>query len=320
MFPHEGSGFAPATRAGLLILLDSLASSIPFVQPKDRFPLNPALLLARNGFTPEMGASPASTGLRDAMLHRLFSSRRRRKGPSGPVGSRAYAIGDVHGRLDLLADLLARIEADNAARAPAKTYLVLLGDLVDRGPDSRGVVELLATRPPRSLRPIFLKGNHEEIFLRVLGGDDSLVQQWLAYGGAECAHSYGIGSGWLLNATPGEIMDRLIEKVPPSHLAFLQDMADSFRFGDYLFVHAGIRPGVEIERQEGRDLRWIREGFLDDRTDHGVIVVHGHTIVEAAEEHPNRIALDTGAYRTGTLTAIGLEGEDRWFLEARGRG
>jgi serine/threonine protein phosphatase 1 len=94
-------------------------------------------------------------------------------------------------------------------------------------------------------------------------------------------------------------------------------MADSFRFGDYLFVHAGIRPGVELERQASKDLRWIREGFLDDRTDHGVIVVHGHTIVDRPEEHPNRIAIDTGAYRYGTLTALGIEGPERWFLETR---
>jgi serine/threonine protein phosphatase 1 len=114
-------------------------------------------------------------------------------------------------------------------------------------------------------------------------------------------------------------VERLIEQVPKEHVKFLAGMADSFRFGDYLFVHAGIRPGVALEEQVGRDLRWIREGFLDDRTDHGVIVVHGHTIVDRPEQHPNRIALDTGAYRSGTLTAIGLEGGDRWFLDARSR-
>jgi serine/threonine protein phosphatase 1 len=251
------------------------------------------------------------------MLNRLFSKARSPKAARGPEGSRAYAIGDVHGRLDLLEALLDRIEQDNARRGAAKTWLVFLGDLVDRGPDSRGVVERLAVNPPAFARNVFLKGNHEEFFLNVLDGDDSGVQHWLAYGGTECSNSYGLTSGWMLNSTPAGIMERLREAVPQTHVRFLKNMADSFRFGDYLFVHAGIRPGVPLDRQVSRDLRWIREGFLDDRSDHGVVVVHGHTIVERPEEHPNRIALDTGAYRSGTLTAIGLEGADRWFIEAR---
>lgn len=250
------------------------------------------------------------------MLSRLFSKRRPSRGSSGPPGCRAYAVGDVHGRLDLLHDLLGRIEEDNRRRPPARTWLVFLGDLVDRGPDSRGVVDLLATRPPGFARNVFLKGNHEEFFLGVLGGDDSGVQHWLAYGGTECAQSYGLSSGWMLNATPTAIMERLVEEVPPAHVRFLDEMADSFRFGDYLFVHAGIRPGVALDKQTSKDLRWIREGFLDDLSDHGVVVVHGHTIVERAEEHPNRIAIDTGAYRYGTLTALGIEGDERWFIEA----
>ncbi|HEY0042990.1 MAG TPA: metallophosphoesterase family protein [Allosphingosinicella sp.] len=251
------------------------------------------------------------------MLSRLFSRNRGRKAYAGPPGSRAYAVGDIHGRLDLLVDLLARIEEDNRRRGPAKTYLVFLGDLVDRGPDSAGVIDLLANNPPRFGRNIFLKGNHEEFFLSVLDGDDSGVQHWLTYGGTECSESYGLTGGWMLNSTPYGIMERLRAEVPQSHQQFLREMADSFRFGDYLFVHAGIRPGVELDKQASRDLRWIREGFLDDRTDHGVIVVHGHTIVDKPEEHPNRIAVDTGAYRSGTLTAIGLQGEERWFIEAR---
>ena len=203
------------------------------------------------------------------MLNRLFSKSRTSRGRSGPPGGRAYAIGDVHGRLDLLVDLLARIEADNARRGPAKTWLVFLGDLVDRGPDSRGVVDLLVNRPPAFARNVFLKGNHEEFFVDVLGGDDGGVQNWLAYGGTECAQSYGLTSGWMLNATPAAIMERLIRQVPASHARFLDEMHDSFRFGDYLFVHAGIRPGVALDKQVSRDLRWIREGFLDDRSDHG---------------------------------------------------
>ena len=241
------------------------------------------------------------------------------KSPTGPAHSRAYAIGDVHGRLDLLEDLLDQIASDNAGRRPAKTYLIFLGDLIDRGPDSRGVIDLLLSRPPVFARPVFIKGNHEEFFLRILDGEEDTVVDWLTYGGYQCCESYGVTQGWTLNATAREIQERLRKVVPASHRAFLENMADSFQFGDYLFVHAGIRPGVPLEAQTSKDLRWIREGFLDDRTDHGVMVVHGHTIVGSPEQHPNRIALDTGAYRSGVLTALGLEGRDRWFLAARQR-
>lgn len=250
----------------------------------------------------------------EIVFRKLFG---RAKAPSGPPGSRAYAIGDVHGRLDLLEDMLERIEADDRGRPPAKTYLVLLGDLIDRGPDSAGVIERFVGRPPTWARTVYLQGNHEEFFLNVLSGREETVGNWLTYGGYECAASYGVSQGATLNATPGEIVERLREAVPASHIAFLEDMADSFRFGDYLFVHAGIRPGVMLNEQSQHDLRWIREGFLDCADDHGVMVVHGHTIVDKVEQHPNRIALDTGAYRTGVLTGMGIEGRERWFIEAR---
>jgi serine/threonine protein phosphatase 1 len=251
------------------------------------------------------------------MLQRLFRSRAGRRKAHGPPHSRAYAIGDVHGRLDLLVQLLADVEADHRARRPAKAYLIFLGDLVDRGPDSKGVLERLLDRPPGFARNIFLKGNHEEFFLGALDGDLAMLQNWLVYGGAECCASYGIGEGWLMNAAPPDVFTRLSTSVPASHRAFLEKMADSFRFGDYLFVHAGIRPGVPLENQSSRDLRWIREEFLEDRTDHGVTVVHGHTIVENVEEYPNRIAIDTGAYRSGVLTALCLEEGERWFIQSR---
>jgi len=251
------------------------------------------------------------------MLKRLFRSKSTERRPEGPKGRRAYAIGDVHGRLDLLDSLLADIEADNRARGPAKTYLIFLGDLIDRGPESRGVIERLLHAPPDFARSIFLKGNHEEFLLGALDGELGMLQNWLVYGGAECCESYGISQGWLINASPPDILPRLATAVPPEHRTFLEGMADTFRFGDYLFVHAGIRPGVPLEAQTGKDLRWIREGFLDDRTDHGVVVVHGHTIVEDVEELPNRIGIDTGAYRSGVLTALGIEGANRWLIQSR---
>ena len=250
------------------------------------------------------------------MLNRLFGLPGK-KAKGGPPNLRAYAVGDVHGRLDLLLDLVGRIERDNARRPPARTYLIFLGDLVDRGPDSNGVVDHLLRRPPAFAHNVFLKGNHEEFLLRVLAGEEDVVVDWLAYGGYECADSYGVSKGWTLNATPSEIVKRLQAAVPEAHRTFLEGMADTFRFGDYLFVHAGIRPGVPVGEQSVKDLRWIREGFLESSADHGLIVVHGHTIVEEPEERANRIALDTGAYRSGVLTSVGLERGHRWFIQAR---
>lgn len=250
----------------------------------------------------------------------MFSFLRRRTASAsaaeGPAKSRAYAIGDVHGCLDLLDELLARIEEDNCGRPPAKTFIVLLGDLVDRGPDSCGVLERLSSYAPDFARPVFLMGNHEEFFLSVLDGDVDLVGNWLTYGGRELAASYGISEGWLLNASPQNIVREVYQRVPPAHRDFVKSFGDSFRFGDYLFVHAGIRPGVALADQVPKDMRWIREAFLDDDTDHGVVVVHGHTIVDAPEERPNRIGIDTGAYAGGPLTALGIEGGERWFLTA----
>ncbi len=248
-----------------------------------------------------------------------FLSRSRDQGSSracGPEGARAYAIGDIHGRLDLLDRLLERIEADVRSRPIRRTHIIFLGDLVDRGPDSRGVVERLRNFRPDWARPVFLSGNHEEAFLRAIGGDVKIFQDWLRFGGAECLKSYGLDPQAFGSAPGQQVIDAARARVPDSHVRFLQSFADSLRFGDYLFVHAGIRPGVPLEEQKIEDLRWIREPFLSHEGTHGFTVVHGHTIVEEVEELPNRIGLDTGAYRSGRLTALGIEGADRWFLTA----
>lgn len=234
--------------------------------------------------------------------------------PRGKPGARAYAVGDIHGRLDLLDALLRRIEADIAARPPRKTYVVFLGDLVDRGPDSAGVVERLRTWRPRHGKPVFLGGNHEEVLLRILGGDASILPDWLKFGGAECARSYGIDVDALRRMEDEEAIAAIRGKVPRAHREFLEHFADTFAFGDYLFVHAGIRPGIAVEEQDRHDLRWIREPFLGDAKEHGFVVVHGHTIVPEVDERPNRIAIDTGAYHSGVLTALGIEETDRWLL------
>ena len=236
------------------------------------------------------------------------------EGARGKAGARAYAVGDIHGRLDLLEALLRRLEADIARRRPKKTYFVFLGDLIDRGPDSAGVVERLRTWRPQHGRPVFLAGNHEEVLLRILGGDASILPDWLRFGGAECARSYGIDVDALRRMEDDAAIEAIRARVPRAHREFLANFADTFRFGDYLFVHAGIRPGLAVEDQDPHDLRWIREPFLGDAKEHGFVVVHGHTIVPAVDERPNRIAIDTGAYHSGVLTALGIEDDARWYL------
>ena len=206
------------------------------------------------------------------------------------------------------------IEADRQARGRAKTIVVFLGDLVDRGPASAQVIERLRTYAPPGARPVFLIGNHEEVLIRLLRGDSEFLQDWLRFGGAECAESYGIKLK-SLKGDANRAVGVLRDKIPAAHQQFLQKFVDTFRIGSYLFVHAGIRPGIKLSEQSQTDLRWIRDPFLEDSGDHGFVVVHGHTIGEEVQIRPNRIGLDTGAYHSGVLTALGLEGRDRWFLQ-----
>jgi len=234
--------------------------------------------------------------------------------PRGKSGCRAYAVGDIHGRLDLLDDLLDRIGLDMRRNPAKKTYVIFLGDLIDRGPDSAGVVERLRTLQMAGGRLIFLGGNHEEVLLRILKGDKDILASWLKFGGAQCAESYGIAPDRLQNMDEEAAIRLLQSHIPSAHRAFLENFADTFSFGDYLFVHAGIRPGVALEEQDRMDLRWIRDPFLSDTKEHGCIVVHGHTIVDEVDVRSNRIAIDTGAYQSGVLTAIAIEDDHRWFL------
>jgi serine/threonine protein phosphatase 1 len=233
----------------------------------------------------------------------------------GARGYRAYVVGDIHGRLDLLEELLAKIHAELQHRPAPKTLLVFVGDLVDRGPSSAHVIERLRTYCRPGIEPVFLLGNHEEVLLRILQGDTSLVPSWLQFGGLQCLESYGVDAEAIHGRTPHAIVDLARAAVPESHVEFLESFADSCRFGDYLFVHAGIRPGIDLEQQNQSDLRWIREPFLSDETDHGIVIVHGHTISETVEERPNRIGIDTGAYRSGTLSTLVIEGVDRWVID-----
>ena len=236
----------------------------------------------------------------------------------GQPGARAYAVGDIHGRLDLLDQLLGKIEDDIAQRPADKVALVFLGDLIDRGPASAGVIERLRTLNGFPARASFLLGNHEEMFLRAIDGEPGVAHDWLRFGGDACAESYGLSPLSLEAAEDARAAELLSGAVPAEHLAFLRGFGDSVSFGDYLFVHAGIRPGIAIEDQDPHDLRWIRRPFLSDIQDHGCMVVHGHTITDGVEERSNRIGIDTGAYQTGVLTALAIEDDRRWYLATGG--
>ncbi len=237
--------------------------------------------------------------------------------PAGAPGYRAYAIGDIHGRLDLLEELLAKIHAELQRHPAQKTLLVFVGDFIDRGPSSAQVIERLRNYSRASIQPVFLLGNHEEVMLRILRGESQLITKWLWFGGAACLESYGVDPAGLKHLNEAEALKLIRSAIPVAHVEFIERFDDSCRFGDYLFVHAGIRPGVDLEQQSQSDIRWIRDPFLLDDSDHGFVVVHGHTIAEEVEQRPNRIGIDTGAYRTGVLTALAIEGSDRWLLDTR---
>ncbi|MFO1254531.1 MAG: metallophosphoesterase family protein [Sphingomonadaceae bacterium] len=247
-------------------------------------------------------------------LRTLFGPRQSGPAPAIPAGQRVYAVGDVHGRLDLFDVLIAAIEADDAARGRADTTIVLLGDLVDRGPDSAGVIRTArALQLRRTVR--ILLGNHEEMFLDALESEE-VLRHFLRYGGRETALSYPIEPAAYHRAELDEALGLIRAAVPREDIDFIRTFEDQVRIGDYLFVHAGVRPGVPLEEQRVEDLRWIREPFLSHRESLGPLVVHGHTIFERVDFADNRIGIDTGAYRTGRLTALGLEGTKRWLIEA----
>ena len=247
-------------------------------------------------------------------LRKLFRPQPTQPLPAIPAGQRVYAVGDVHGCSDLFEALIAAIDADDAARGPARTTIILLGDLIDRGPNSAGVIaaaQALAAR--RHLRA--LCGNHEEMFLQSFE-DIEVLRAFLRYGGRETILSYPIDTVAWNAATMEEAQDMLRWAIPEDDLEFFCTFENAIVIGDYLFVHAGIAPGVPLAEQTTGDLRWMREPFLGFDGDHGHMVVHGHTIAEQVQVRRNRIGIDTGAYLLGKLTALGLEGEARWLLTA----
>jgi serine/threonine protein phosphatase 1 len=226
---------------------------------------------------------------------------------------RVYVVGDIHGRSDLLDRIVEEIKRDIEQQPAAETLTVTLGDYVDRGPDSRGVLDRLVCNPFPT-RYVALKGNHEELFEAFLS-DPTVASQWRRLGGLETLHSYGVPVGSLMIGKGfEEASSALRQVVPQEHLSFLASLKLSISIGEYFLCHAGVRPGVPLEHQRAEDLLWIRGEFLNSTMSFGKVVVHGHTPTESPEVLPTRINIDTGAFVTGRLTCLVLEGPSRRFL------
>jgi serine/threonine protein phosphatase 1 len=243
-------------------------------------------------------------------------------GARTPEGLRLYAIGDVHGRTDLLAGMHLRIARDLDRRPVDDWRVIHLGDYIDRGPDSAGVLALLLEYQDQH-HAEFLAGNHDLFLIDFLADPEGAdFDLWMDNGGAKTLDSFGI-DGRAAAFTNNErsrrrICNQMTETMPPGLTGFLGDLSLLLIYGDYAFVHAGISPGVPLEEQSTKDLTWIREPFLSSEIDHGSVVVHGHTPVEAVEVRPNRIGIDTGAVFTGNLTCLVLEGAERALLGTDG--
>lgn len=238
-----------------------------------------------------------------------------------PEGRRVYAVGDIHGRADLLRELHRLIEADlPEAGAVERRVAVYLGDYVDRGFESPDVIDLLLSDPLPRFEQVYLKGNHDELFLDFLE-DVTVGPDWFALGGNATVYSYGVR---IPDSIPpserfGHIQSALQASVPQAHIEFLSCLELAWEIGDYLFVHAGIRPEKSLDRQTPEDLLWIRDEFLTSHADHGKIVVHGHSVTDEPDIQINRIGIDTGAFATNNLTCLVLEGSSMRFLSTASR-
>jgi serine/threonine protein phosphatase 1 len=248
------------------------------------------------------------------MRHFIFGKRK----PQLRDGVRIYAIGDVHGCFNLLGDLIQRIEEDSSGRDAATSKIIILGDMVDRGPRSADVCRLLYTMRDRD-EVICLKGNHEQTMLDVLDGNLDALRFWLSFGGVATLASWGVDTDLIKRSVLGESQQRDMVKmfrelVPTEISDWLASLPLYHLEDDYLFVHAGIKPGVALESQTEDDLLWIREPFLSSWRQHPAFVVHGHSESDMVSLNSNRVGIDTAAYRTGRLTALGIEKDQRWTL------
>jgi serine/threonine protein phosphatase 1 len=227
---------------------------------------------------------------------------------------RIYAIGDMHGRLDLMLRIIALIEADTTARGRVPTRLIVLGDFIDRGPDAASVIAILM-RLRADPHVIVLRGNHEAAMVAAIDGDHAALDLWIAHGGLATLKSFGADVDLVDPGDSRTLLRLAREVVPTKVVAWLRGLPTHVRFGGYYFVHAGVRPGVALRDQRDEDRLWIREAFTDSDADHGAIVVHGHTVCEDGPVVTNnRICVDTGAYRTGRLSAVGIDATSHWLL------
>lgn len=258
------------------------------------------------------------------MISTLF--KRKRKAPVAPVdprvpeGTVVWAIGDIHGRLDLLAPLVEAIRADAASVSATRKVVVFLGDYIDRGPDSRGVINYLVGLPQDAgIEWRFLKGNHEEAMLKFLASP-SFGPSWCEYGGDAALASYGLKPPAMKHRADAwvPVAADLDHKVTVGERAFLETLEYQVSIGDYFFAHAGARPGIPLEQQADKDLMWIRGSFLESEEEFERVIVHGHTPATEVHADQRRIGIDTRAYDSGVLTALRLQGSSRSILQALG--
>ncbi|MFL0357431.1 metallophosphoesterase family protein [Erythrobacter sp. GH1-10] len=246
-------------------------------------------------------------------LSKIFARRPQPRQPAVPAGARYYVIGDIHGRLDLYEAMIEAIERDDAASTPADTRIILLGDLVDRGPDSAGVIK--RTRKWQKKRNVrVLAGNHEEMFLQSFEKED-ILRHFLKHGGRETILSYGLSKKQFNAMTLDELFKLLPKLIPQKDRDYVASFEELIVAGDYLFVHAGIDPSLPIADQKRSDMLWIRDRFLNHQGPLEKVVVHGHTIFDKVMDCGNRIGIDTGAFRSGVLTALVLEGEEKRVIQ-----
>ncbi|MBX7539382.1 metallophosphoesterase family protein [Qipengyuania sphaerica] len=250
--------------------------------------------------------SRATAEIQGSYAHRLFER--------GREFERIYAIGDLHGEFDLFREALKVVNADNASKPAARSTIILLGDVVDRGPQSKQLLQVLQQFHTASTSFIVLRGNHEEMLLQSARGDEVMQRLWLRSGGRQTLESYGIDPDRFARRSPTERAEMLLAALGDETLQWLDSRPLSYRSGSYYFCHAGVRPGVELNKQVASDLLWIRNKFLYSDEDHGAVVVHGHTEVDSPEFLYNRINIDTAAHKSGRLSVIGMQGTDLWLL------
>ena len=249
-------------------------------------------------------------------LQRFEWLSRKQRAPAGlPAGLRAYVIGDIHAQCELLLDLMRLVEEDNVGRDSANLQLIFLGDYVDRGLQSAQLLQILV-QASQFGNAVFLRGNHEQLLLDVHAGSIESAMIWPKIGGAATLSSFGVDLSSLDLSDPIDVIEATQRVIPAPIIDWLSSLPFCYRLGDYYFVHAGVRPGIPLESQSERDQLWIRDEFTKSARVHGATIVHGHTVTpQGPAIADNRIGLDTGAYKTGRLTALGLQGHERWYIE-----